>query len=109
VSNNYEDVVVFVHEHYKDVKKTNNMLLVIEDQPRAARIDFPRTENPAYWCHKLQNKESLLKECKYRDMEPEELWRPPNRQIANVLISHDKTTVVEHKELPVVASDPRTS
>ena len=53
--------------------------------------------NTAYWCHKLQNKESLLKECRYRGMEPEELWRLPNKQIASVLISHDKTTVVIHK------------
>ena len=109
VSNNYEEVVIFLHEHYKSVKETHEMLLAIEDQPRATRIDFSRNENPAYWCKQLQNKESLLKECERRGMEPEELWRLPNKQIASALISHDKTTVVIHKKLAAVASAPRTS
>ncbi len=73
------------------------MLLAIEDQPRAMhRIDFSRNENPAYWCNKLQNKESLLNERRRRGMDTEELWRLPNKQIARVLISHNKTTVVIH-------------
>ncbi|MFM7984188.1 MAG: hypothetical protein ACKPKO_33185, partial [Candidatus Fonsibacter sp.] len=33
VSNNYEEVIIFQHEHYKDVKETHNMRLAIEDQP----------------------------------------------------------------------------
>ena len=49
MSNTYEEVVIFLHEHYKDVNETHNMLLAIEDQPRAPRIDFSRHENPAYW------------------------------------------------------------
>ncbi|MFM7982985.1 MAG: hypothetical protein ACKPKO_27045, partial [Candidatus Fonsibacter sp.] len=108
VSNNYK-VVIFLHEHDKDVKDTHNMLLAIEDQPRATRIEFSRNENPAYWCKTLQNKEALLEDCKCRGMEPEELWRLQNKQITNVLISHDKSRIVIHKELPVVASPPRTS
>ena len=86
-----------MHEHYKDVKETHNMLLAIEDQQQATRIDFSRNENPAYWCNKLQNKEALLNECRCRGVDPGELWRLPNKQIASVLISHDKTTVVIHK------------
>ena len=97
MSNTYEEVVIFLHEHYKDVNETHNMLLAIEDQPRAPRIDFSRHENPAYWCRNLQDKESLLEECKRRGMNPEKLWRLPNMQIASVLISHDKTTVLIHK------------
>ena len=101
MSNNYEEVIIFLHEHYKDVKETHNMLLAIEDQPRAARINFSRDENPAYWCNKLQNKDPnkdpLLEECRCRGMDAEELWRLPNKEIANVLISHDKTTVVIQK------------
>ncbi|MFM7978713.1 MAG: hypothetical protein ACKPKO_05305, partial [Candidatus Fonsibacter sp.] len=39
MSNNYEEVVIFPHEHYKNVKKTHNMLLAIEDkQQQATRI-----------------------------------------------------------------------
>ncbi|MFM7980071.1 MAG: hypothetical protein ACKPKO_12220, partial [Candidatus Fonsibacter sp.] len=63
VSNNYDEIIIFLHEHYKDVKDTHNMLLAIEDKPRATRIDFSRNKNPAYWCKKLQNKESLLEKC----------------------------------------------
>ena len=68
------------------------MLLAIRHQP--TRINFSRNNNPAYWCNKLQNKENLLTECKSRGKGPEEIWKPPNKQIANVLISRDKTTVV---------------
>ncbi|MFM7983234.1 MAG: hypothetical protein ACKPKO_28330, partial [Candidatus Fonsibacter sp.] len=96
VSNNYEEVIIFLHEHYKNVKEARNMLLAIEDkQQQAMRIDFSRNESPAY--KKLQNKESLLEECKSRGMDAEELWRLPNKQIANVLIAHDNTTVAIHK------------
>ena len=45
VSNNYEKVVIFLHEHYKDVKEMHKMLLAIEDQQQAKRIDFTRNEN----------------------------------------------------------------
>ena len=120
VSNNYEEVIIFLHEHYKDVKQTRKMLVAIEDHQQAARInprqsnaipnksyveasssrvvvDFSHNDYPAYWCKQLQNKENLLKECRCRGLDPEELWRLPNKQIASVLISHDKTTVVIHK------------
>ncbi len=97
MSNTYEEVIIFLHEHYKGVNETHKMLLAVEDQPRAARIDFLHNENPAYWCKKLQNKESLLDECRCRGMDTEELGSLPNKQIASVLISHDKTTVVIHK------------
>ncbi|MFM7986973.1 MAG: hypothetical protein ACKPKO_47435, partial [Candidatus Fonsibacter sp.] len=72
----------------------------IEDkQQQATRIDFSCNYNPAYWCKKLPNKESLPEECKSRGMDAEELWRLPNKQIASVLIAHDKTTVVIHNQL----------
>ncbi len=97
VSNNYDAIIIFLHEHYEVVKETHNMLLAIEDKPRATHsIDFSHNGNPAYSCKKLQNKETLLDECRCRGMETEELWRRPNKQIANVLISHDKTTVARH-------------
>jgi len=69
VSNSYEEVIIFLHEHYKSVKETHKMLLAIEDQQQAMRIDhclvgdFSRNENPAYWCKQLQNNDNLLKEC----------------------------------------------
>ena len=108
-----------MHEHYKDVKETHKMLMAIEGHQKAARInprqgnvvpdkkyveasssrivvDFSHNDNPAYWCNQLQNKENLLKECERRGLDPEEPWRLPNKQIASVLISHDKTTVVIH-------------
>ena len=102
MSNKYEEVVIFLHEHYKGVKVLRHkMLLAIADQQQAARIDrvvdFSHNDNPVYWCNQLQNKESLLKECRCRGLDPEEIWRLPNKLIANVLISHDKPTVVKHK------------
>ena len=121
-----------MHEHYKDVKETHKMLLAIEDQPQATRInprqgnvvpdkdyveasssrivvDCSHNDNPTYWCKQLQNKANLLKECRCRGLDHEELWRLPNKQIANVLISQDKTTVVIHKKLPVASSAPHAS
>ncbi|MFM7986232.1 MAG: hypothetical protein ACKPKO_43655 [Candidatus Fonsibacter sp.] len=80
MSNNYEEVLIFLHEHYNDVKETHNMLLAIEDQQQATRIDFSRNKSPAYWCNKLQNKDNLLKECKCRGLGPEELWRLPTNR-----------------------------
>ena len=120
VSNNYDDIIIFLHEHYKGVKETHNMLMAIEDHQQAARInprqgnvvtnknyieasssrvvvDFSHNDNPAYWCNQLQNNENLLSECRYRGLDTEQLWRLPNKQTASVLISHDKTTVVIHK------------
>ncbi|MFM7982712.1 MAG: hypothetical protein ACKPKO_25655, partial [Candidatus Fonsibacter sp.] len=64
---------------------------------QAARIYFSRNDNPTYWCKKLHNKKALLEECRCRGMDAEELWRLINKQIANVLISHDTTTVVIHR------------
>jgi len=100
VSNSYEEVIIFLHEHYKDVKETHNTLLAINDkQQQATCIDFSRNDNPTYWCKMLQNKENLLEECRSRGMNTEELWRLPNKQIASVLIAHDKTKVVIHNQL----------
>ncbi|MFM7983638.1 MAG: hypothetical protein ACKPKO_30375, partial [Candidatus Fonsibacter sp.] len=57
VSTSYEEVIIFLHEQYKDVKETRNMLLAIENkQQQATCIDFSRNDNPAYWCKKLPNK-----------------------------------------------------
>ena len=45
VSNNYEEVIIFVHEHYKGVKELHhNMPMAIEDHQQAARIN-PRQGN----------------------------------------------------------------
>ena len=45
VSNNYEEVIIRLHEHYKGVKEMHHkMLLAIEDQQQAARIN-PRQGN----------------------------------------------------------------
>ncbi|MFM7989749.1 MAG: hypothetical protein ACKPKO_61595, partial [Candidatus Fonsibacter sp.] len=55
VSNNYEEVVIFLHENDAYVKETHAVLLAIEAQ-QTTRIDFSRNDNPAYWCNKLQNK-----------------------------------------------------
>ncbi|MFM7987433.1 MAG: hypothetical protein ACKPKO_49785, partial [Candidatus Fonsibacter sp.] len=48
VSNSYEEAIICLHEHYKDVNETHNMLLAIEDKhQQATRIDFSRNDNPA--------------------------------------------------------------
>ena len=46
VSNNYEEVVIFLQEHCKDVKETHKLLLAIEDQQQATRIDPRRGDSP---------------------------------------------------------------
>ncbi|MFM7990177.1 MAG: hypothetical protein ACKPKO_63760 [Candidatus Fonsibacter sp.] len=58
MSNSYDEVIIFLHKHYKEVKETHNMLLAIDNkQQQATCIDCSRNENPAYWCKKLPTKE----------------------------------------------------
>ena len=59
VSNSYEEVIIFLHEHYKSVKETHKTLLAIGDQPQAKRIDFSRNDNPAYGRKQLRNINSI--------------------------------------------------
>ena len=59
VSSSYDEIVIFLHEHYKSVKETHNMLLAIGDQPQAKRIDFSRNDNPAYGRKQLRNINSI--------------------------------------------------
>ncbi|MFM7981816.1 MAG: hypothetical protein ACKPKO_21110, partial [Candidatus Fonsibacter sp.] len=73
VSNNYEEVIIFLHDHYKDVNDTHNMLLAVEDQQQATCVNCSRNMNPAYWCKKLQNNVALLEECRCRGMDTEAL------------------------------------
>ncbi|MFM7982497.1 MAG: hypothetical protein ACKPKO_24565 [Candidatus Fonsibacter sp.] len=45
VGNKYDDVVIFLHVHYKGVKETDAVLLAIEDR-HTTRIDFSCIKNP---------------------------------------------------------------
>ncbi|MFM7990438.1 MAG: hypothetical protein ACKPKO_65085, partial [Candidatus Fonsibacter sp.] len=44
VSSNYDEIVIFLHEHYKDVNETHKMLLAIEDKQQTTRIVFRATK-----------------------------------------------------------------
>ena len=77
-SNDYDEVIIFLHNQRKDVKKTHAMLLASEDQ--RTRTDFSRNDNPAYWRNKLHNNEILLNECKCQDRGPEKVWRLLNKK-----------------------------
>ena len=69
VSSSYDEIVIFLHEHYKSVKETHNTLLAaslpagmqlaIGDKPQVKRIDFLRNDNPAYGRKQLRNINSI--------------------------------------------------
>jgi len=84
---NYDDIVIAIHEHYKDVfGRAHNP--AITDQPKT--FNFAENENPKYWCKKLQNGPALLEQCRLRGIPKNEIMVKTNQEIASVLITFDR-------------------
>ena len=81
VSNNYTEIIDWVDEHYKQIRRLA--------KPTSS-FDFSTNERPVYWLNKLYSKERLLNACKNIQMDTTELWRLTNRDIASVLITYDQ-------------------
>ena len=69
VSNNYTEIIDWVDEHYKQIRRLA--------KPTSS-FDFSTNARPAYWLNKLYSKERLLNECNIRQMDTTELWRLTN-------------------------------
>ena len=61
VSNSYEEVVIALHMHYKEVMVPPAIVDKQEEE-----YDFSTNRNPNHWIRKLKNKTALLKECDKR-------------------------------------------
>jgi prophage antirepressor-like protein len=82
VAYKYEDIVIFLHEHYKRINETKH------NSPN--RMDFSTNQNPNFWIQRLMNKNNILQQAEYRNLDVNNLWKLPNRDIVSILISYDK-------------------
>ena len=89
VSNKYEEVVIALHEHYKEVL-VRAQLPAIADQ-RGEEHDFSTSSNLKHWIRKLKNKTALLKECDKRGIIIDNPMTTLNTKIFQVLIAADST------------------
>ena len=62
VSSKYEEIVIALHEHYKEVFARAQVLAIADK--REEEYDFSTNSNPKYWLRRLKNKAALIKECK---------------------------------------------
>jgi hypothetical protein len=82
----YETVVIFLHEHYKEVCKGAKP--PVEDDEEEW-YDFATNSNPKYWLRKLKNKTALMKECDKRGVIIDNPMMTLNVKIIEALISAD--------------------
>jgi hypothetical protein len=87
VSSKYEEVVIALHEHYKEVF-VRAQLLAIADK-REEEHDFSTNNNPKYWVRRLKNKNALLKECDKRGIIIDNPMTTLNTKIVEALIATD--------------------
>ena len=84
VSNSYEEVVIALHEHYKEV-----MVLPAIADKQEEDYDFSTNRNPKHWIRKLKNKTALLKECDKRGIIIDDAMTTLNAKIVEALIAAD--------------------
>ena len=89
VSNEYDDVIIWLNDHYREVEKKQIQMLPIND----VSYDFSTKSNPKYWKYRLRNKANLIKECKKRNIKTAGLMAWTNIQIIELLINHDSNNV----------------
>ena len=90
VTNDYDEVVIFLHEHYKKIQQEDTRLLAIKDEPQPKTFNFATNDNPNYWCNKLKNHTGLQQECEKRGISKDEFFIKTKREIASILITFDK-------------------
>ena len=76
VANKYEDIVIFLHGHCKRIHETKH------DSPN--HMDFSTNQNPKFWIQRLVNKNSILQQAEYRNLDVNNLWKLPNREIVSI-------------------------
>jgi prophage antirepressor-like protein len=90
VTNDYDEVVIFLHEHYKKIQREHTRLLAIKDVPPSKTLNFATNENPQYWCNKLKNHTNFQEECEKRGLSKDVFDMKTKREIASILITFDK-------------------
>ena len=100
VSSKYEEVVIALHEHYKEVFMRARLAssdsvragpffeLAIADK-REEEHDFSTNNSPKYWVRRLKNKTALLKECDKRGAIIDNPMTTLNTKIVEALIATD--------------------
>ena len=78
----YAEIVIFLHEHYKRINETKH------NSPN--HIDCSTNQNPKFWIQRLVNKNNILQQAEYRNLDVHNLWKLPNREIVSILINYDK-------------------
>ena len=87
VRSKYEEVVIALHEHYKEVF-VRAQLPAIADM-REEEHDFSTSSNLKYWIRKLKNKAALIKECNKRGIIIDNAMATLNTKIVETLIVAD--------------------
>jgi len=87
VSNKYEEVVIALHEHYKEVFARAQLPAIADKQDE--EHDFSTSSNLKYWVRKLKNKTALLKECDKRGIIIDNPMTTLNAKIVEALIAAD--------------------
>ena len=87
VSSKYEEVVIALHEHYKEVLARSQLPAIADIQEE--EHDFSTSSNPKFWIRKLKNKTALLKECDKRGIIIDNPMTTLNTKIVEALIAAD--------------------
>ena len=92
VSNCYDDIIIFLHEHYQNLaEKPNNTLAL--PPPTEQIIDFSTNTNAKYWFNKLQSKQKILDQYSNRNIDHNTIpWSMSNIQLIEALIKLDQKT-----------------
>ena len=53
-------------------------------------MDFSTNQNPDFWIQRRINTINILQQAEYRNLDVNNLWKLPNRDIVSVLINYDK-------------------
>ena len=87
VSNSYEEVVIALHEHYKEVFARTKTLAIVDTQEE--EYDFSTNSRPNYWMAKLKNKTALIRECDKRGVIIDNAMTTLNAKIIEALVAAD--------------------
>ena len=90
VSNSYEEVVIALHEHYKEVFARTKTLAIVDTQEE--EYDFSTNSRPNYWMAKLKNKTALIRECDKRGVIIDNAMTTLNAKIIEALVAADSKT-----------------
>ena len=90
VSNSYEEVVIALHEHYKEVFARTKTLAIVDTQEE--EYDFSTNSRPSYWMARLKNKTALIRECDKRGVIIDNAMTTLNAKIIEALVAADSKT-----------------